>query len=117
MIKTLFAIAAWPLMMGSAVPGYFPKMGDGWTDHYIDMAAQTARQLVEGMTREQVYHLLGEPHYNEGIGAKTWNYSFALHHSKATAPVNCDLQLLYKQGRIVRIHWKTEDCAKIAATE
>jgi outer membrane protein assembly factor BamE (lipoprotein component of BamABCDE complex) len=114
MRKTLFALATAPFLLGNAVVGTFPVVGDGWTDDYVHISALTTQQLLAGMTRHQVYHLLGEPHFNEGIRSKTWNYAFALHQPKASAPIKCDLQLVYDDGRVAKIDWRGEGCSKTA---
>lgn len=37
---------------------------------------QGLRQIRDGMTKDQIYELLGRPHYSDGWRPKQWNYLF-----------------------------------------
>jgi outer membrane protein assembly factor BamE (lipoprotein component of BamABCDE complex) len=111
MKKIVFALVAFPLLFAGARPGYFPEIEDGWKDTYEVISVQTLRQLRFGMTRHQVYHLLGEPHFNEGIRSRTWNYALALQPDLPKAGMNCGLQLVYEKGVVKDVIWQTEACA------
>jgi OmpA-OmpF porin, OOP family len=74
----------------------------------------TLKQLTIGMTRRQVYSLLGTPHFNEGLGVKVWNYLFNIHDTGRALAKDCQLQLRYEKGRLVAFDWNKEECAKTA---
>jgi outer membrane protein assembly factor BamE (lipoprotein component of BamABCDE complex) len=110
MKKIVFALVAFPTLFAGAKPGYFPEIEDGWKDEYEVISVHTLRQLKMGMTRHQVYHLLGEPHFNEGIRSRTWNYALALQAEAPKAAMNCSLQLVYDKGRIAEVKWQRPEC-------
>jgi outer membrane protein assembly factor BamE (lipoprotein component of BamABCDE complex) len=103
-----------PLLVASAVPGRFPEIEDGWLDNPAVITIDEVKGVLIGMTRHQVYHQLGEPHFNEGIRARTWNYMFDLRNKGTATGTICSLQLVYKEGRVAKIDWQTESCANIA---
>lgn len=40
---------------------------------------QSLSQVRTGMTKDQLYYLLGRPHYNDGWRPVEWNYLFHFH--------------------------------------
>lgn len=67
-------------------------------------------KLRTGLTKTQVYELIGTPHYSEGFGAREWDY---LLHSPSSNVV-CQLKLIYdKQMLVGSIHTKPEGCVKL----
>ena len=67
-------------------------------------------KLRTGLTKTQVYELIGTPHYSEGFGAREWDY--LLHQSSSN--VVCQLKLIYdKQMLVGSIHTKPEGCVKL----
>lgn len=67
-------------------------------------------KLRTGLTKTQVYELIGTPHYSEGFGAREWDY--LLHQSSSDAV--CQLKLIYdKQMLVGSIHTKPEGCVKL----
>ena len=64
-----------------------------------------------GLTKQQVYELLGVPHYSEGFGAREWDY---LLHISGT-DLACQLKLIFdKDMNVGSIYSLPEGCAKIA---
>ncbi len=113
-MKQSLLLVLTPLLVASAAPGTYPDIEDGWLDTPEVISVETVKGVMIGMTRHQVYHQLGEPHFNEGIRARTWNYMFDL-RSKGQAPgTPCAVQLVYEAGRVERIQWQTESCANAA---
>ena len=74
--------------------------------------SESLSKLKVGMTKPQVYELLGVPHYREGFGAREWDY---LLHVSGTNVV-CQLKLIYdKQTQVGSIYSKPEGCSTVAA--
>jgi OmpA-OmpF porin, OOP family len=109
-----FALIA-PALMASAAPGEFKDVEDGWLDEPEVVNVATLKQLTMGMTRQKVYHLLGSPHFNEGVNARTWNFIFDLRDGQKALATNCQMQIVYDKGRISRILWNSESCEKAAS--
>ena len=58
-------------------------------------------QVKAGVTKDQLYYLLGRPHYNEGfIGVREWNYLFHFHTpGQGTNNVTtCQFKVLFDSG-------------------
>ena len=54
----------------------FPKLEDGYAlDHGDGLVInrETLVKLVPGLTRDQVYYLLGRPHFAEGFRVREWD--------------------------------------------
>lgn len=73
------------------------------------------------MTKDQLYGLLGRPHFNEGfIQVREWNYLMQI-SADGTAQgdvVTCQLKILFDEGmRAASYHWKPTNCAIPAAPE
>ncbi len=110
-MKNVILIALAPLLIASAKPGTYPDLKDGWLDAPEVVSVDTVRGVLIGMSRHQVYHQLGEPHFNEGIGARTWNYALDLRSKGQSTGQMCEMQIVYEARRVAQITWKTESCA------
>lgn len=77
-------------------------------------STESLRNLRVGLTKTQVFQLMGTPHFKEGFGAKEWDY---LLHLQGTNAV-CQLKLIYdKQAQIGSIYSKPESCSTVAASK
>jgi len=66
-------------------------------------------QVREGVTRDQLYYLLGRPHFAEGFRVKEWDYLF--HFNTPGQGVNnistCQYKVLFDSNLIARnFYWK-----------
>lgn len=63
----------------------------------------------EGVTRDQLYHLLGRPHFKEGFGTREWDYLF--HFNTPQGKKTCQFKVLFDKDKTARnFHWAPEDC-------
>ncbi len=68
------------------------------------------RAVGPGVTKEQLYHLLGRPHFNEGFSPKAWNYLF--HFRTDEGIVTCQYQVRFDaENRGQSFHWAPASCA------
>lgn len=75
-------------------------------------------QLVQvGQHKDQVRHVLGSPHFREGImSPKVWNYAIGLPLSGSTAYQNCQLRIDFdKHNRVQQLSWKEQSCADLVS--
>ncbi|WP_375197178.1 OmpA family protein [Sphingobium sp.] len=70
------------------------------------------RLLTPGMTKRQVYALLGVPHFHEGLfGERRWDYILNFYTGSKTAYRICRLQLRWgHRMRLAGLAWSSEDC-------
>jgi len=70
------------------------------------------RSVGPGVTKEQLYHLLGRPHFSEGFSPKAWNYLF--HFRTADGIVTCQYQVQFDEDkRGQSFHWAPTSCADV----
>ena len=71
------------------------------------------REVKAGMTKDQLYYLLGRPHFGEGfVGVREWDYLFHFHTpGQGTNDVTtCQFKVLYDSDRLTReFHWHAVD--------
>lgn len=82
--------------------GTFPNLGD-------------LRLVGPGMTKDQLYQLLGRPHFHEGYaGVREWDYLF--HFRKDGKIITCQYKVVYDKDYIARtFHWAPASCADLLA--
>lgn len=68
-----------------------------------------------GVTKNQMYALLGPPHFDEGFfHVRVWHY--LLHFRDADKVVTCEYQVQFDaDNRVVRTRWQTEECRGLGA--
>lgn len=71
--------------------------------------------IAEGMTKDQLYHLLGRPHFDEGFFAvQEWDYLFHFHTPGVgyNNVSTCQYKVLYDQTMLTRsFYWKAVEPA------
>ncbi len=69
------------------------------------------RNVGPGLTKYQIYDLLGTPHFHEGLfDVKIWNYIFNFHQNGEV--VTCQYQVQFDKDNLVRAaYWKEPACA------
>ncbi len=82
--------------------GTFPNLGD-------------LRLVKAGMTKDQLYQLLGRPHFHEGyVGVREWDYLF--HFRKGDEVITCQYKVIYDKDQIAQtFHWAPASCADLLA--
>lgn len=90
----------------------FPELDDVTfkTGSYPNL--DNLRQVRDGVTRDQLYDLIGRPHFSEGFKVREWDYLF--HFNTAQGPKTCQFKVLFDDDKIARsFHWAPEACADI----
>lgn len=73
---------------------------------------ESLRQVKAGMTKDQLYYLLGRPHYGEAWRPVEWNYLFYFHTpGQGTDNVTtCQYKVLFDKDMIARnFYWNPID--------
>jgi OOP family OmpA-OmpF porin len=77
------------------------------------ISPENLRQVTLGMTKNQLYKLLGAPHFDEGVfGVKQWNYILNFRREDGDADFSrCQYQIVFDDKHHVQAtHWKPESC-------
>lgn len=72
------------------------------------------RQMAPDMSKEQVYNLLGRPHFEEGMGVavREWDYIFNFRNETGPGYITCQYKVLFdKNLKAQNFHWLPESCA------
>jgi outer membrane protein assembly factor BamE (lipoprotein component of BamABCDE complex) len=69
--------------------------------------------VKEGMNKDQLYELIGRPHFQEGFYVREWDYLF--HIPTADGDELCQYKILFDRNRTARtLLWRTPACEAAA---
>ena len=109
------------ILLSAALLGQVaPSFGEAdFVDHLEDgpalvVQAETLHQLEIGMTRHQIYHLLGEPHYARGVRARSWSYVYDIRRNEGVGRPLCQLDIHFERGVVSELRWNSAACAQAA---
>jgi outer membrane protein assembly factor BamE (lipoprotein component of BamABCDE complex) len=92
----------------------FPDPGTAWVADGAVADPGRLRQVVPGITENQVYLLIHEPHFSEGTyGVRAWNYVFRFRTGRGNDFATCQYQVRFdKHQRVEATYWKDPSCAQ-----
>lgn len=96
----------------TASPGVdFPDPARATMPEGVFVNVENLRKLAPGMTKHQLYDLLGAPHFSEGVfGVHRWNYIFAFREAGGGA-IKCQFQVQFGKDSLSQAYyWKPEAC-------
>nr|WP_230963017.1 outer membrane protein assembly factor BamE [Burkholderia stagnalis] len=95
----------------------FPDRSTAWLKEGTFPNVENLRQVEPGLTKEQVYALIREPHFDEGLfGVHVWNYIFNFHTPNKPGYVTCQYQIQYDDDyRVKATYWKEPACVTLLA--
>lgn len=72
-------------------------------------------QVQNGVTRDQIYELIGRPHFSEGFRVREWDYLF--HFRTADGVQTCQFKIVFDHDKIARnFYWSPQDCRPVEAS-
>lgn len=70
------------------------------------------QKVRSGITRDQLYQLIGNPHFNEDLRATEWDYLFNFRNQKGAQ--TCQFKVLFDEDQIARnFYWKPQSCSSL----
>ena len=84
------------------------------TGSYPNM--ENLRQVHAGVTRDQLYDLLGRPHFAEGFRVREWDYLF--HFNTPEGVKSCQYKVLFdKDMKGQSFYWKPAECEQFVKNQ
>lgn len=70
------------------------------------------RLIDKDMTRDQLYNLIGRPHFSEGFKVREWDYLF--HFRTDDGVKTCQYKILFDKDYLAQsFFWKPDECAQL----
>jgi len=70
------------------------------------------RLIDKDMTRDQLYNLIGRPHFSEGFKVREWDYLF--HFRTDDGIKTCQYKILFDNDYLAQsFFWKPDECAQL----
>lgn len=122
-VKYLLTVAMAGLLVGCSTVSQVSKQGTTDEPVFPELKKLTMkngtwpnlenlRNVQSGATRDQLYDLIGHPHFAEGFGTKEWDYLFHFNTKESTQ--SCQFKVLFDKDKIARsFYWAPESCANI----
>lgn len=97
---------------GTAGEIVFPDPADVLLDDGTFPNRDNLRAIGAGVTKPQLYDLLGRPHFREGLRAREWDYLF--HFRTAQGVTTCQYKVVFDRDYTGRsFHWSPAACAAL----
>lgn len=95
----------------------FPEQALATTPDGTFPNVDNLKMVEPGMTKQQVYQLVGPPHFHESVfRVRVWNYLF--HFRTADETVTCEYQIQFDDhGRVNLTRWNDQHCERFAAAK
>lgn len=94
----------------------FPDASHASMPEGIFVNIENLRKVAPGMTKTQLYNLLGTPHFNEGVfGVREWNYIFDFRKADGSNDYfRCQYQVEFdNHSHAENFYWKPESCKSL----
>lgn len=98
---------------GIASTVIFPTTDTAWNPEGIFPNVNNVRQIAPGVTKDDLYYLLGRPHFKEMHGAREWDYIFKFRDGLDKPVSTCQYKVIFdKNKRGQSFHWQPRACAE-----
>jgi outer membrane protein assembly factor BamE (lipoprotein component of BamABCDE complex) len=104
-------------MIDPPYDGSFPKPDTATLKEGTFPNMDNLRTVAAGQTKNQIYELLGPPHFHESVfNVRAWNYLFHLRSGDRTA--TCQYQIQFDgHGRVSATRWSDHACDELVGVK
>ena len=99
----------------------FPDLNKAWQKGGTIVNHQDIANIKVGTTKDELYKLIGTPHFSEGFNAREWDYILKFYNANNTVET-CQYKIIFDDsygGRmrddefgVTEVYWKPASCAK-----
>ncbi|MHB1056961.1 MAG: OmpA family protein [Rhodanobacter sp.] len=103
-----------PMDGGGGAQAGFPDPARATMPEGAFVNIENLRKVGPGMTKAQLYELLGAPHFGEGVfGVRKWNYIFDFRKSNGEY-FSCQYRIDFdRHGHAAQFDWRPESCRSV----
>lgn len=90
----------------------FPNVQKAWQKDGIFPNTENLEKIKAGITKDDLYHLIGRPHFSERQNAHEWDYIFKFYQEDNSVKV-CQYKVIFdKNYQGQEFYWQPADCGK-----
>lgn len=94
----------------------FPKPKDAWVKGGTYPALENLSVIHAGISKDELYRLIGHPHFKEAHNAREWDYVMNFHHNNQT--ITCQYKIIFdKKYQAQQFYWLPAECEDYASLE
>lgn len=95
----------------------FPDMKKAWQKEGQFPNSENLSKIKPGVVKDELYQLIGRPHFSERKGAHEWDYIFKFYQADNSVKI-CQYKVIFDQHyRGQEFYWLPADCAQYAESK
>ncbi|VEG12270.1 OmpA family protein [Moraxella cuniculi] len=93
---------------------YFPELNKAWQKDGQFPNRENLSKIRPGVAKDELYQLIGRPHFNESNRAREWDYILKFYQADDSVKV-CQYKVIFDEKfRGQEFYWLPADCAEYA---
>ena len=93
---------------------YFPELNKAWQKDGQFPNRENLTKIRPGVAKDELYQLIGRPHFNESNRAREWDYILKFHKEDDSVKV-CQYKVIFDENfRGQEFYWLPAECAAYA---
>ena len=95
----------------------FPELGKAWQKDGQFPNSENLSKIRAGVGKDELYQLLGRPHFSEAHRAREWDYILKFYQPDESVKI-CQYKVIFnKNYKAQEFHWLPADCADYATIQ
>lgn len=89
----------------------FPELSKAWQKNGQFPDSENLSKIRAGVTKNELYYLIGRPHFSESLRAREWDYIMKFYRADESVQV-CQYKIIFdKDFRGQEFYWSPAECA------